>query len=127
MTKGISPRGKAHESEDFTMTNIYALRNHFELREYQTAITRADFEAHFKATKEKMTFTFGGWDGESYDGESRTARVYRTDIKGYEDARFIKVGKGFHYIEEDRQVLEKATGATHPSAGWLVEVLKSTK
>lgn len=53
MTKGISPRGKAHESEDFTMTNIYALRNHFELREYQTAITRADFEAHFKATKEK--------------------------------------------------------------------------
>lgn len=35
------------------MTNIYALRNHFELREYQTAITRADFEAHFKATKEK--------------------------------------------------------------------------
>ena len=42
------------------MTNIYALCNHFELREYQTAITRADFETHFKATKEKVTFTFGG-------------------------------------------------------------------
>lgn len=104
------------------MTNIYVLRNHFELREYQTAITRADFETHFKATKEKVTFTFGGWDG-----KSRTARVYRTDIKGYEDARFIKVGKGLHYIEEDRQVLEKATGETHPSTGWLVDVLKSTK
>lgn len=89
------------------MTNIDALRNHFELREYQTAITRNDFEAHFKAAKEKVTFTFGGWDGKSYDGESRTARVYRTDIKGYEDVRFIKVGKGLHYIEEDRQVLEK--------------------
>lgn len=109
------------------MTNIDALRNHFELREYQTAITSNDFEAHFKAAKEKVTFTFGGWDGKSYDGESRTARVYRTDIKGYEDVRFIKVGKGLHYIEEDRQVLEKATGETHPSAGWLVDVLKSTK
>ena len=106
------------------MTNIYVLRNHFELREYQTAITRF---INFKATKEKVTFTFGGWDGKSYDGESRTARVYRTDIKGYEDARFIKVGKGLHYIEEDRQVLEKATGETHPSTGWLVDVLKSTK
>lgn len=127
MTKGTSPRGKAHESEDFTITNIYALRNHFKLREYQTAITRDDFEADFKAAKEKVTFTFGGWDGKSYDGESRTARVYRTDIKGYEDARFIKVGKGLHYIEEDRQVLEKATREIHPSAGWLVDVLKSTK
>ena len=39
------------------MTNIYTLRNYFTLREYQTAITRADFEAHFKATKEKVTFT----------------------------------------------------------------------
>lgn len=110
MTKGISPRGKAHESEDFTMTNIYALRNHFELREYQTAITRADFEAHFKATKEKMTFTFGGWDGESYDGESRTARVYRTDIKGYEDAGSSKSARGFIISRKTARCLKKQPG-----------------
>ena len=41
------------------MTNIYALRNHFVLCEYQTAITRAVFEDYFKAAKEKVTFTFG--------------------------------------------------------------------
>lgn len=109
------------------MKNIYALRNHFELHNYNTAITRADFEDHFKITKEKVTFTFGGWDGKSYDGESRTARVYRTDIEGYEDARFIKVGKGLHYINEGRQILEKATGKTNPSAEWLVDVLRNTK
>ena len=127
MTKGTSPKEKAHESEELTMTNIYALRNHFELHEYNTAITRADFEAHFKVTKEKVTFTFNGWDGKSYDGESRTARVYRTDVKGYEDARFIKVGKGLHYIEENSRILEKATGEYHVGAEWLVDVLKSTK
>lgn len=109
------------------MTNIYMLRNHFTLHESKTAITHADFEAHFKATKEKVTFTFGGWDGQSYHGESSTARVYRTDIKGYEDVRFIKVGKGLHYIEEDLQILEEATGETHPSASWVVDVLKSPK
>jgi hypothetical protein len=125
--EGGSPKEQAHESEEFTMTNIYALRNHFELHEYKTAITRADFEAHFKATKEKVTFTFGGWDGISYHGESRTARVYRTDIKGYEDVRFIKVGKGLHYIEDDLPILEEATGETHPSAEWLVDVLKSAR
>ncbi len=125
--EGESPKEKAHESEELTMTNIYALRNHFELHEYNTAITRADFEAHFKVTKEKVTFTFNGWDGNSYHGESRTARVYRTDVKGYEDARFIKVGKGLHYIEDDRQILEEATGETHPSAGWLVNVMRADK
>ena len=126
--KGTSPKEhEAHESEEFTMTNIYTLRNHFELHEYQTAITRADFEAHFKATKEKATFTFNGWDGKSYDGESRTARVYRTDVKGYENARFIKVGKGLHYIEENSRILEKATGEYHVRAEWLVDVLKGIK
>lgn len=107
------------------MMNAYTLRNHFFLKDYNTAITREDFEAHFTKTKEKVTFTFNGWDGKSYDGESRTASVYRTDIKGYESVRLIKVGKGLHYIEEDRDVLEKVTVLTHKSASWLVDVRRA--
>ena len=107
------------------MMNAYTLRNHFFLEDYNTAITREDFEAHFTKTKEKVTFTFNGWDGKSYDGESRVASVYRTDIKGYEDVRLVKVGKGLHYIEEDHAVLEKATGEYNKQASWLVDVRKA--
>ena len=102
--------------------NAYTLRNNLELREYNTAITREDFETYFYKTTERITFTFNGWDGKSYDGESRTARVIRTRIAGYEDVRFIKVGKHLCYINEERQITEKATGKKHPEAEWLVEV-----
>ena len=107
------------------MTNAYELRTHFFLEDYNTAILREDFERFFTKTKEKVTFTFNGWDGKSYDGESRKATVYRTDIEGYEDARFVKVGKHLHYIDEDSSVLEKATGEYHKEAEWLVDVLKA--
>ena len=107
------------------MKNLYQMRNAFSLREYNTAITRADFEAHFTKTRESVRFTFNGWDGKSYDGESRSAKVYRTDLEGYEDARFVKVGKHLHYIDEDSSVLEKATGAYHKEAAWLADVLKA--
>ena len=104
------------------MKNAYELRTHFFLEDYNTAILREDFERFFTKTKEKVTFTFNGWDGKSYDGESRNASVYRTDFAGYEDARFIKVGNHLCYIDEDHLVLEKATGESHPEAEWLVEV-----
>ena len=104
------------------MTNAYELRKHFFLEDYNTAILREDFEAFFTKTKEKVTFTFGGWDGKSYDGESRTASVYRTRIPGFESVRLIKVGKGLHYIMEDELRIEKATGEAHPEASWLVDV-----
>lgn len=104
--------------------NIYALRNAFTLREHNTAITRADFEAHFTKTKERIEFTFNGWDGKSYDGETRCACVYRTDMEGYGEARFVKVGKGLHYIDEDSSILEKATGECHKEAEWLVDVVR---
>lgn len=107
------------------MRNIYEMRNEFILREYNTAITRADFEENFIKTKERIRFTFNGWDGKSYDGESRSACVYRTRIKGYETARFIKVGKAVHYIIEDSSVLEKATGEYHKEVDWLVDVLRA--
>ena len=57
--------------------------------------------------------------------ESRNASVYRTDFAGYEDARFIKVGNHLCYIDEERSILEKATGESHPEAEWLVEVKKA--
>ena len=104
------------------MKNAYELRTHFFLEDYNTAITREDFDHFFTKTKEKVTFTFNGWDGKSYDGESRRATVYRTSIKGFEDVRLVKIGKGLHYIDEDRMVTEKATGESHPEAEWLVEV-----
>lgn len=107
------------------MKNIYPMRNAFDLKEYNTAITREDFEAHFTKTRESVRFTFNGWDGKSYDGESRSAKVYRTDIEGYESARFVKVGKHLCYIDEDRSILEKATGNHHPEAEWLVEILRA--
>ena len=119
-----TPRGK-HERRDTAMTNAYELRTHFFLEDYNTAILREDFERFFTKTKEKVTFTFNGWDGKSYDGESRSARVYRTDLEGYENARFVKVGKHLHYIDEDSSVLEKATGEYHKEAEWLVDVLKA--
>ena len=107
------------------MTNAYAMRNLMELGNYNTSITREAFEAHFTKTKESIRFTFNGWDGKSYDGESRSAGVYRTDIEGYGDAKFIKVGKHLCYIDEESLVLEKATGEKHPEAEWLVEVLRA--
>ena len=107
------------------MTNAYTLRTHFFLEDYNTAILREDFERFFTKTKEKVTFTFNGWDGKSYDGDSRSASVYRTSIPGFENVRLIKVGKGLHYIDEDRMVVEKATGESHPEASWLVDVKKA--
>jgi hypothetical protein len=119
------PKGTEQTEEDTTMKNIYQLRNEFTLREYNTAISREDFEKHFTRTREKVRFTFAGWDGKSYDNESRSASVYRTDIQGYEDARFIKIGKHLHYIMEDELRVEKATGEAHPEASWLVDVLRA--
>ena len=102
--------------------NAFALRNSLELKNHNCEIARSEFEAHFTKTREKVRFTFNGWDGKSYDGESRNAGVYRTDFAGYEEVRFIKVGKSLCYIFEDSSTLEKATGEFHPEAEWLVDV-----
>ena len=106
------------------MKNTYSLRNEFTLLEYNTAITREEFEKHFTRIRDKVRFTFNGWDGKSYAGESRTAGVYRTDIEGYSDVRFVKVGKHLCYIDEESLVTEKVTGEKYPEAEWLVDVLK---
>ncbi len=105
--------------------NPYTLRNHLTLLDANTAISREDFENHFCKTAERITFTFNGWDGKSYDGESRSGYVYRTTIEGYEDVRFVKVGKGLHYIDEDSDIIEKTTGIAHKEAEWLVDVKRA--
>ena len=107
------------------MMNIYQMRNSFSLKEHNTASTREDFEGSFTRTRESVRFTFNGWDGKSYDGESRSAKVYRTSLPGYENTRFVKVGKALCYIDEDSSILEKATGEYHKEAEWLVDVLRS--
>ena len=104
------------------MTNAYVIRMHLSLRNHNTAISREEFEAHFTKTRESVRFTFNGWDGKSYDGEARNAKVIRTNIPGFEEVRLIKVGKHLCYIDEDRMITEKATGEKHPEAEWLVEV-----
>lgn len=112
------------KTEDFTM-NAYEIRKHFFLQKYNTEINRRDFETFFRKTSEKVTFTFNGWDGKSYNGESRRATVYRTTVGGFGDVRLVKVGKGLHFIDEGSSVLEKATGESHPEAEWLVDVARA--
>ena len=104
------------------MTNAYTMRNLLQLGNYNTTITREAFETLFTKTKESIRFTFNGWDGKSYDGESRNAKVYRTNLSGYEEVRLIKVGKHLCYIDEDTSIPEKTTGEFHPEAEWLVDV-----
>ena len=91
-------------------------------RDRNTEIDKESFEKAFARTDEKVTYTFMGWDGKSYDGESRTSKVLRCRLAGYEDFRFIKVGKGVHMIDEDRMEVEKATGIAHPSTSWVTDV-----
>lgn len=104
----------------------YELRHSFNLiGENRTAISRADFEASFTKTDESIEFTFGGWDGKSYDGETRRARILRTNVPGFEDAKFIKVGKGVHMVFENNLFLELATGISHPTVGWMLDVARA--
>lgn len=105
--------------------NTYTLRAQLNTINCNTEITRENFESLFYKTSERITFTFNGWDGKSYNGESRNGYVYRTTLKGYEDVRFIKVGKGLHYIDEDRSIIEKATGIAHKEAEWLINVKRA--
>ena len=55
--------------------NPYKLRTQLNLINYNTEITREDFDSLFYRTNEQITFTFNGWDGKSYDGESRSGYV----------------------------------------------------
>ena len=108
-------------------TSIWETRNTNLRLIDRIAITRSDFESTFRKTTEKVTFTFNGWDGKSYDGRSRTATVYRSEMPGWDSIRFVKVGKSVHSIDEDWKVIETATGESHCTTSWLVDVLPTTR
>ena len=64
------------------MKNAYELRAHFgTIGDWNTSISRKDFEQLFHKTAEKVTFTFGGWDGKSYDGESHPSANWLVDVR----------------------------------------------
>ena len=91
-------------------------------RHWDVSISKETYEELFTKTNEGIEFTFQGWDGKSYDGESRKAKVLRCKLAGYEGFRFIKVGKSVHMVEEDTMVVEKATGILHNTVSWVTEV-----
>lgn len=101
------------------------LRHRFTRTNNNTAISRADFEANFYRTTESIDFTFGGWDGKSYAGETRHARIWMCNIDGYELCEFIKVGKSIHMVYPDDKKIELATGKAHPTVGWVVDVARA--
>jgi len=107
----------------FTFRDALAETLHFD-RAWDVTISREDFERLFTKTKESIEFTFRGWDGKSYDGESRKAKVLRTNLPGWEEFRFIKVGKHVHMVDEDGWATEKATGIAHHTVGWVTEVAR---
>ena len=99
--------------------NPYTLRKSLNLIDANTAITREDFESLFCKTAERVTFTFNGWDGKSYDGESRSGYVYRTIIEGYENVRFVKVGKGLHTSMRTAALPRRLRASpTRKQSGW---------
>ena len=104
--------------------NAYEFVRTLKTQKYGTEISRADFEKTFYKTKERIEFTFGGWDGKSYDGESRGARIYRTKVDGLEHMRFVKVGRGLHMVRENSYLLEKATGKYHKKVCWIIDVAR---
>jgi hypothetical protein len=63
----------------------------------------------FYETKEKITVTFGGWDGKSYDGEGRALRVWTHSA--HPDTQFVLAGRGkyrsFHAVQDTK----------HPKSG----------
>ena len=56
--------------------NTYEMRNKLNLQNYNTEITRKEFEEKFYPTKERIIFTFQGWDGKSYEVLSIVLRKF---------------------------------------------------
>lgn len=84
----------------------------------------------FIKTKEMATVTFNGWDGKSYDGESRRMAVWTS--KTHPGKKFVnKRQGGFERIDgsrysidaffviTDNMVVEKATGKAHPEVDYF--------
>lgn len=83
----------------------------------------------FIKTNEKAVVTFNGWDGKSYDGESRRMSVWTHPA--HPDKKFVNKRQGgferidgTHYsidaffVITDHMVIEKATGIEHPEVDY---------
>ena len=79
----------------------------------------------FVKTNEKVEVTFNGWDGKSYDGETRRMAVWTCDKlpgKKFVNTRqggFVRFDGKRYSIDAfmlitDNMVVEKATGIAHP-------------
>lgn len=89
----------------------------------------------FTKTNEKVEVTFNGWDGKSYDGETRKMNVWVSE--SHPGKKFVyKRQGGFYNIQEgtykidaifeitNNMIVEKATGIAHPEVEyfWSTEV-----
>ena len=87
-------------------------------------------------TKEKIEITFNGWDGKSYDGESKKMNVWVNE-KRYPGKKFVykrqggfvSCQNGTYKIDAifeitNNMIVNKATGEKHPEVDlfWSVEV-----
>lgn len=64
-------------------------------------------------TSDRVEFTLNGWDGKSYDGETRKSYVYLN--RHCDHMRFVRVGKNYFKLT-GQMVVEKATGIAHEYA-----------
>ena len=68
---------------------------------------------NFVATKKMATVTFSGWDGKSYNGESRNVRVYaHPEHPGKE---FVRTDRSVHGSRV--RVYHVLTGESHKVSG----------
>ena len=89
----------------------------------------------FVKTNEKIEVTFNGWDGKSYDGESRKMNVWICDK--HPEKKFVYLRKGgFENIQigkykidavfeiTNKMIMNKLTGEEHPEVEyfWSVDV-----
>lgn len=84
----------------------------------------------FTKTNEKMEVTFNGWDGKSYNGESRRMAVWTSPV--HPGKKFVNKKQGgferydgSHFSVDcffeitNNMVVEKATGIAHPEVKYF--------
>lgn len=82
----------------------------------------------FTKTNEKVEITFNGWDGKSYNGETRKMNIWVCDV--HPGKKFVHIRKSFtgcdgnykadcFMLVTDNMVVEKTTGIAHPEADYF--------
>ncbi len=111
------------EDEKIDMTErISDLMRALPLVAYGALIPKQAYEDHFRRTRTDITFTFAG-----HGGESKTSKIIRTDLPGFEDLKFVKVGRALYCIDEEDTVNDPETGEKVPTAKWIADVQRQKK